>query len=113
VHPPKAFYADKFIHFFVYAFLGLLIIRAFTTLPIREHMVFLIIISIFLSTLYGLSDEIHQCFVPNRCADAKDIYADLLGSAFGVYAYYLLSIKYHVPVLIPGLTSLCKFCRKD
>ncbi|WDN88180.1 hypothetical protein BuS5_01148 [Desulfosarcina sp. BuS5] len=113
VHVPKSFSADKFIHFFAYAFLGLLIIRAFATLWIKENIVFLIIISTLLSTLYGLSDEMHQYFVPYRCADVKDVYADLLGSAFGVYVYYLLSIKYHVPVLIPGLTNLCKFCRKD
>jgi len=113
VHVPKSFSADKFIHFFAYAFLGLLIIRAFATLRIKENIVFLIIISTLLSTLYGLSDEMHQYFVPYRCADVKDVYADLLGSAFGVYVYYLLSIKYHVPVLIPGLTNLCKFCRKD
>ncbi len=113
VHVPKSFSADKFIHFFAYAFLGLLIIRAFATLRIKENIVFLIIISTLLSTLYGLSDEMHQYFVPYRCADVKDVYADLLGSAFGVYVYYLLSIKYHVPVLIPGLTKLCEFCRKD
>jgi VanZ family protein len=113
VNVPKSFSADKFIHFFAYAFLGLLIIRAFATLRIKENIVFLIIISTLLSTLYGLSDEMHQYFVPYRCADVKDVYADLLGSAFGVYVYYLLSIKYHVPVLIPGLTNLCKFCRKD
>ncbi len=110
---PKIFSADKFIHFFAYAFLGLLVIRAFATLRLKENIALLIMISILLSTIYGLSDEMHQYFVPYRCADIKDIFADLFGSAFGVYLYYLLSIKYRVAVLIPGLTNWCKFCKKD
>ena len=111
VHVPKIFSADKLVHFFAYAFLGLLVIRAFATLRLKENIALLIIISILFSTLYGFSDEMHQYFVPYRRADIKDIFADLLGSAFGVYFYYLLSIKYRVPVLIPGLTNLCKFCK--
>ena len=110
---PQIFFMDKLIHFFAYAFLGLLVIRAFSTIRLKENMVLLIIISIFLSTLYGLSDEIHQYFVPYRCADINDIFANLFGSAFGVYLYYFFYIKYSFPSLFPGLTNLFKFCKKD
>lgn len=87
------FFIDKLIHFLVYAFLGLLVVRAFTTLRFQGNMFWLILISILLSTLYGVSDEIHQYFVPSRHVDVKDICADLLGSAFGVFLYYFLCIK--------------------
>lgn len=43
--------------------------------------------SIVLSTLFGLSDEIHQYFVPGRDASALDLLADFLGSAAGAAAY--------------------------
>jgi len=112
-HVPKIFFADKLIHFFAYAFLGMLVIRALSTIRLKENMVLLIIISIFLSTLYGISDEIHQYFVPYRCSDIKDVFANLLGSSFGVYLYYLLCVKYSFPSSIPGLTILFKFCKKD
>ena len=41
-------------------------------------------LSILLSSLYGISDEIHQSFVPYRTADVMDALADIIGSAFGV-----------------------------
>ncbi len=110
---PKLFLMDKLIHFFAYAFLGLLVIRTLSTIRLKENMTLLIIISIVLSTLYGVSDEIHQYFVPFRCPDIKDIFANLFGSAFGVYFYYLFCIKYSFLSSIPGLTNLFKFCKKD
>jgi len=45
------------------------------------------ILSILLSSLYGISDEIHQHFVPSRNADVMDVMADILGSILGVYLY--------------------------
>lgn len=45
------------------------------------------ILSITLSSLYGISDEIHQYYVPYRNADVMDVMADILGSIFGVYIY--------------------------
>ena len=39
--------------------------------------------AIALATLYGVTDEFHQSFVPNRTPDAKDILVDFLGAAAG------------------------------
>jgi VanZ family protein len=94
---PKKFSADKLVHFCAYAFLGMLVIRAFATLPIKDNIALLLISSILVSTLYGLSDEIHQYFVPSRYADTKDIFADLFGSIFGVCVYFLLLVKSRIP----------------
>ena len=38
------------------------------------------------SALYGVSDELHQLFVPGRVCSAEDAAVDLLGSAFGAAA---------------------------
>jgi len=47
----------------------------------------LILAAIVFSTLFGVSDEIHQGFVAERCADIFDAVADLLGSTLGVTVY--------------------------
>jgi VanZ family protein len=78
---------DKFLHFAAYALLGALFLRAFKTTQIKHHLKLILILSILLSALYGISDEIHQSFVPYRTADALDAFADILGSIAGVYLY--------------------------
>ena len=41
-------------------------------------------IAIVLATLYGVSDEFHQLFVPGRSADRYDVLADCVGATIGV-----------------------------
>jgi VanZ family protein len=38
--------------------------------------------------LYGISDEIHQLFVPNRSFELLDILSDISGAALFQIAYY-------------------------
>jgi len=89
---PAVPYMDKFLHFVGYAILGILFFRAYSTLRIKNNVSLLIIISILSSTLYGISDELHQYFVPYRDAEAMDALADLLGSIGGVTVYYVSRI---------------------
>jgi len=52
----------------------------------------LIVLSALSATLYGISDEIHQHFVPSRTADIADMIADVAGSIMGVAgAHFLLN----------------------
>ena len=90
---PDLPYIDKLLHIFVYALLGALFLRAFKTLRIQQNLKLVMILSILLSSLYGISDEIHQHFVPFRNADFMDALADMIGSVGGVYFYQLLSSK--------------------
>jgi VanZ family protein len=46
--------------------------------------------SFFISSIYGISDEIHQAFVPFRVFSYTDILADFIGSAAGVIVTYLI-----------------------
>jgi len=87
--------ADKLWHFCAYAALGALFYRAFSNTPIinlkaRQ----IVLVSIVCASVYGLSDEIHQYFVPSRQASLADIGADILGSIGGVCFYRLLYLKY-------------------
>jgi len=75
------------LHFTAYALLGALFLRAFKTTRIKNNLILVFILSALLSSLYGISDEIHQSFVPFRTADAMDALADILGSITGVYLY--------------------------
>lgn len=46
-----------------------------------------------LALLYGISDEIHQLFVPNRTCEIGDVQADLIGGflgAVGVWCWTVL-----------------------
>jgi len=51
-------------------------------------------LSILSSSLYGISDELHQYFVPYRSAEGMDILADILGSVFGVFIYQYISTRF-------------------
>ncbi len=42
------------------------------------------LIAIAIAALYGVSDEVHQSFVPGRSASVYDVMTDLGGAAFGV-----------------------------
>jgi VanZ family protein len=40
-------------------------------------------IAVGLATLYGLTDEFHQNFTPDRAPDVRDLFADALGATIG------------------------------
>jgi VanZ family protein len=86
---------DKLLHFSAYAVLGALFLRAFKTTQFKNNIKLVMILSIFASSLYGISDELHQYLVPCRNADITDVLADILGSVCGVYLYWLLVTYKH------------------
>lgn len=86
---PSFRFFDKFLHFIAYGIMGILFYRAYQTLQINNNRRWLLLLSIASASLYGVSDEIHQSFVPFRSAEAADVIADFLGSICGVYLYHL------------------------
>jgi len=95
-HIPNVPNLDKLLHFTAYAILGILFYRALNTLPLKHHIRLLIGVSVLLACVYGISDEIHQAFVPHRDSDIMDVLADGLGSVFGVMTYYILNRRRRV-----------------
>ncbi|THB72765.1 MAG: VanZ family protein [Desulfobacteraceae bacterium] len=76
---------DKVMHLLCYAILAVLIYRAFmggTWYRLTSKK--LGILSGVLSFGYGISDELHQSFVPARTASISDAVADLTGAAAGI-----------------------------
>ena len=97
-------HTDKLLHFLAYAILGVLFFRAFgNTLQGKADSRLLMILSIIGASLYGISDEIHQHYVPSRHADMADILADTIGGIYGVFFYHLF---------LPKLETLWQRVRK-
>lgn len=77
----KTYHLDKALHFLLYMGFGFLLFLAFSSsskVKIRRYAFLLAVVVAF---LYGVSDEYHQSFVPNRTAEALDLVADTLGAA--------------------------------
>lgn len=85
----EIFSSDKLLHMAGYALLGALFLRALSTFPIKNKGS-LLFLSILCAALYGVTDEVHQYFVPSRNADIWDVLADTIGSFLGVTTYYLM-----------------------
>jgi len=81
---PPFFGIDKLLHFGAWMVLGFLFYRAFhhaSRLPAASRALWWV--SLLSAAAYGLSDEIHQSFVPFRTADFFDFVADFAGSLCG------------------------------
>jgi VanZ family protein len=89
--PIKVPFSDKIVHVLEYAILGCLVYRACIGTPKILFFKNASSISILSSTLYGLSDEIHQFFVPGRCMDFFDFLADTIGACLAILLLNLLS----------------------
>lgn len=75
---------DKGVHLVMYAILGVLFFRAYRNAWGHMNLRRLMLLGALSATLFGLSDEAHQYFVPYRTADGMDLLADFLGAALGV-----------------------------
>ena len=82
---------DKGIHFVEYGVLAWLCAasasRTWPSAPAWRIVGF----AIFISVLWGVSDEIHQAMVPGRTSEIADVIADLFGSIVGASARQILS----------------------
>jgi len=82
---PAFFSADKVLHVGEYGILGYLVARALRNYGLTRKTLF--IRAFALCVLYGISDEVHQMFVPHRCPSVMDILADGIGSSLGIGIY--------------------------
>jgi VanZ family protein len=83
---------DKLLHTAEYSILSLLLfisLRLSSTMGIRT----VFWLAAVGSSLYGVSDEVHQLFVPLREFDILDIACDISGSILGAYVMFRASNK--------------------
>jgi VanZ family protein len=81
VAQPGIPHIDKVVHFCVYALLATMIVR--TGVGGRRAP----LVALLLASLYGVSDEVHQRFVPGRSMEFADWVADTLGAAVAIWMY--------------------------
>lgn len=78
---PKNF--DKVIHMCAYIPLAYLFYLSLKKSGINKYV---FVIAVICASIYGITDELHQVFVPGRDADAFDFAADTLGAFLGSFA---------------------------
>ena len=86
--PPLMHGTDKIIHTIVYFILAILLYFSLFKSGVRQY---LLAISLLLAVIYGISDEIHQYYVPGRIASIGDVVADSLGALIGSFLAARLS----------------------
>ena len=80
---PRMLHGDKLLHLVEYAILGYLVARAAknsSSLRLRANFR---IFAVAFAVIYGLSDELHQYFVPGREVEILDVLADGAGAFLG------------------------------
>lgn len=71
-------------HIIEFAILGILLIPGFRSLKFWNFHKNAFIFALIFGILYGISDEVHQHFVPGRCAELIDVIANSVGVILGV-----------------------------
>lgn len=81
--PPVFPHFDKVCHFIEYAVLGFLLLRALDSTDVNPKGFNLRMMAVLLAIIYGISDELHQYFVPGRFVELGDILSDGFGAYIG------------------------------
>ncbi|MDC0977727.1 VanZ family protein [bacterium] len=77
---------DKWLHFVEYFGYALLLIRILLLYTIPYYGA----LTIGISTLYGISDELHQFFIPGRDCSISDVLVDIIGALTIVLGYRVI-----------------------
>ncbi len=83
--------SDKLLHVLEYGLLGILSYRAFRYGAGAWGAKYALLLAIGFSAFYGLTDEVHQAFVPERDADVYDVLADVLGACLVTWGWHMLA----------------------
>ncbi|MEZ0537031.1 VanZ family protein [Caldicellulosiruptoraceae bacterium PP1] len=76
-----------YAHFFLYLILSILLCNALFLS--NKKILYISILSILISLLYSITDEIHQIFVPGRGSQIQDVLIDVSGAFLGAIIYIL------------------------
>ena len=100
---PPGGLSDKGAHVVAYAALGAALIRALASGQARSMTVMRVLIAAVLATAYGMTDELHQRFVPGRTPELLDLVADAAGGLAGAILFAgIVKTLARLPVSRPG-----------
>jgi VanZ family protein len=92
VLPGASLTPDWTQHLIAYAGLALVTLRATSGGRWSAVGARALVLAWIVAALYGVSDEIHQAFVPSRSSDARDVVADSAGAALALGAAWAWGI---------------------
>lgn len=84
--PGSAFYdlpftgADKLVHMGLYGVMAAAVVFAFPDGFRKQRKMTVVVLTVLFCFVYGISDELHQSFIPGRDASIADIAADTAGA---------------------------------
>ncbi len=78
---------DKLNHLIEYTFYAMTLFLAFSNAKSEKIIKYAGLLTILTGLLFGITDEIHQIFVPGREFSMFDYAADTLGILLGVFVY--------------------------
>ena len=79
--------SDKVLHAVEYGILAVLCYRAFRWAAGPAVARQAVVLAILTASVYGLTDEVHQAFVPLRESSWQDWLADTIGAAIGALSW--------------------------
>ena len=90
---PEIWSLDKILHAVAYGFLAATVIWAFPP-GVRQQSADRIAVGVLcLCLTYGISDELHQSFIPGRFPSSLDVVADFAGSMIVVLVWRYVAVK--------------------
>ena len=108
---PSIFLFDKLAHMAIYALLAAAVLYAsysfYPQFKKDEGKVMASLLAMTVCILYGIGDEFHQSFIPDRFVSFGDVVADVMGAAAVCVVWILWKKR-----IIPISTLLLKVCHK-
>ena len=96
-HPPVDVnslpFRDRGAHFLSFGSVAFWVAHGTMATVPRAHAMRVVVFAVLAAALWGLLDEIHQCFVPDRSPDIIDLAADTLGAIVGASTRALVRFK--------------------
>ena len=86
--PPVPGGSDKPLHWLAYTGLAVVVVRALAGGLPRRIDLRIAVIAMLITIGYGITDEVHQLFVPGRSGDVYDLMADAAGALAGALSCY-------------------------
>ncbi|MGH7182149.1 MAG: VanZ family protein [Nitrospiraceae bacterium] len=83
--------SDKVLHAVEYGILALLCYRAFRWAASPAVARQAVLLAIVTASVYGMTDEVHQAFVPLRESGWEDWLADTIGAAIGALSWRFIA----------------------
>lgn len=85
---------DKVAHFSAFGCLNLLICVLYLKISAKEK-VPLFSAPLLITTLFGITEEIYQTYIPMRSSSIYDLLADVLGAIFAIFIVNIISKFIH------------------